>query len=67
MREAWRHQKHILYKYLHENGLQLTLMLVYTQDKMPDQALINQKVEDLVSKLLLLLQAEDGARRPPSL
>jgi len=62
-REAWRHKKHILYGHLERNNLQITLMLVYTQNTIPDYEKITHKVEEVVSKLLLILQPEDGARR----
>lgn len=54
-REAWRHNKHILYKHLEENNINLVLMLVYTQEDMPGYDLIEQKVKKVVSKLLLIL------------
>ncbi len=55
IKEAWRYNKHILYKHLNENNIQLSVMLVYTQGDMPDHKLIAKKVEEVVSKLLLIL------------
>lgn len=54
-REAWRHNKHRLFSQLEKTGKQLTIMLVYTESSMPGKDLINNKVEDVVSKLLVLL------------
>jgi ribonuclease P protein component len=54
-REAWRYNKHTLYRHLEKNNINLVLMLVYTQEEMPDYDLIEKKVEKVVSKLLLIL------------
>jgi ribonuclease P protein component len=54
-REAWRLNKHVLYKHLEENNINLVLMLVYTREDMPEYDLIEQKVKNVVSKLLLIL------------
>lgn len=54
-REAWRHNKHILYEYLEQNNTHLVLMIVYTSAEMPQQEFVSQKVEEIVSKLLLIL------------
>lgn len=55
IKEAWRYNKHVLYKHLNENNMQLAVMLIYTQEDMPGHKLITKKVEEVVSKLLLIL------------
>jgi len=55
IKEAWRLNKHTLYKGLDQNNIQLILMLVYTQEDMPGQELITKKVKEVISKLLLIL------------
>lgn len=54
-REAWRHNKEVLYKHLENNNIHLVLMLVYTQEDMPAYDFIEKKIEKVVSKLLLIL------------
>jgi ribonuclease P protein component len=57
LREAWRLNKHNLYEHLEQYKLQIVLMIVYTPTDMPSQDMITSKVEELVSKLLLILPA----------
>lgn len=59
LREAWRLNKHILYKHLEKHQLQINLMIVYTPTDMPQQDMITRRLEELVSKLLLILPAEN--------
>lgn len=58
LREAWRLNKHILYKHLEQEKLQIILMIVYTPTDMPRQDIITLNIEEVVSKLLLILPAE---------
>ena len=60
IKEAWRYNKHILYKQLKHNNSHIILMLVYTSDSMPTQDLVSMKTEEVVSKLLLILSDKNN-------
>ena len=55
MREAWRHNKHILYDHLEQHNIKVVIMLIYTSKEMPQHDFISNKVSQVVSKLLLIL------------
>lgn len=55
IREAWRHNKLTLYSKLEEHNYQIIVMLVYVSDTMPDYKTVENKVKEIVSKLLLVL------------
>ena len=55
MREAWRLNKNSLYKGLNEREKKIVLMLVYTGNKIPAYKLVSKAIEEIISKLLLIL------------
>lgn len=44
MREAYRTNKNVLYKYLDDNNVKLAIMLIYIGREMPDHDQTNDKI-----------------------
>lgn len=56
VREAWRHNKTVLYEALEQQNITIVLMLIYTGTGIPSQADINIAIEKLILKLLIAIK-----------
>jgi ribonuclease P protein component len=56
LREAYRRQKHELYRLLEEKGLKMDLFFIYTGKEMPDYELISGKLGLTLTKLSKQIQ-----------
>lgn len=51
LREAYRKQKHILYKSLMEHQIQLAVIVIFTGRQLPNAAYVHGKMTDILKKL----------------
>jgi ribonuclease P protein component len=52
MREAWRKQKHLLYKVLEEQNRQLVLVVILRGGELPSYAIIEKGISELAARLI---------------
>ncbi len=55
MREAFRLNKHLLYEKLNQNNLQISILIVYTSDKILPYKHIESSIKKILEKLLIIL------------
>jgi ribonuclease P protein component len=51
MREAYRKQKQILYKYLINENIRLVFVVIFKDDKVPDYHTVEKSMQELCSRL----------------
>ncbi|MEA1886769.1 MAG: ribonuclease P protein component [Bacteroidota bacterium] len=55
IREAWRLNKHKLYKQLEKLNMQIAVMIIYSGNKIPEYLELEAQMEELISKFSLHL------------
>jgi ribonuclease P protein component len=55
MREAYRKNKHLLYKHLSAKNINISLFIIMRSDKVPDYKTIEKSVTEVINKLIRLL------------
>ena len=64
IREAWRINKHQLYRQLEKLNLQIFIMIIYAGDKMPEYRELEAQMKDLVGKFSLHLTVISENKKP---